>query len=72
MKPDLRLLVRVAPPDAHKTTWNIVVHGISDAAPCYYFRVGVENFGNAEARQVEVFASSLTRQRADGDFEVVG
>jgi hypothetical protein len=36
---------------------------------CYYFHVTVENSGNTEARDVEVFAASLTRRRADGQFE---
>jgi hypothetical protein len=72
MRPELKMLVRVAPPECHKTSAQIhTPAGIIDTAPCYYFHVIVENVGQTEAREVEVFAASLTRRRADGQFEKV-
>src|SRR6266571_3904500 len=54
-KPNLSLRVRVAPPDCHKTTFNILRKGRNivtheteqyvSAMPCYYFRVSIENIG---------------------------
>lgn len=76
MRPRLQLKVKVAPPDCHKTTWRLE-HRAHDPntgedypvvrnLPCYYFRLGVENVGNCEAREVELFARSLVRRGADG------
>jgi hypothetical protein len=39
--------------------------------PCYYFRLEISNTGNLSAHDVEVFAASLRRKRADGTFENV-
>jgi hypothetical protein len=72
MRPDLQMSVRVAAPECQKTHAHF--HGpagIPDQAPCYYFRVMIENIGRTEARQVEVFAAGLSRRRADGTFERV-
>ena len=81
MSPKLELRTRVAPPDCHRTTWRITEPDYDPNTgehftrttefPCYYFRVSIANTGNTEAREVEVFASSLGRKRADGNFEEV-
>src|SRR5215831_5981650 len=71
MRPNLEMSVRVAPPECHKTSWQFQTATGSDAAPCYYFHTTIENIGQTEAREVEVFARSLTRKRADGQFETV-
>jgi len=80
MRPKLELIVRVAPPECHKTSWNYpvaVVDGpggktvVTQSAPCYYFRVAIRNDGNTEAREVELFAAGLKRRRADGNLENV-
>src|SRR5882762_2734799 len=40
MRPELKMSVRVAPPECHKTSSHFrTAAGIPDSAPCYYFRV---------------------------------
>lgn len=79
-RPRLQLGVKVAPPNCHKTAWSHpfpVGHPSyrseeTEYLPCYYFRLAISNTGNAPANNVEVFAASLERKRADGGYEPVG
>jgi len=70
-RPDLKMTVQGAPPDCHKTRATFQTPAGIDSTPCYYFRIAVENVGRTEAREVEVFAASLTRKRANDEFEKV-
>lgn len=79
-RPRLSLEARVVPPDCHKTTWNYTTVTLNwdgravevrKQAPCYYFRLRVLNKGNAEAREVEVYASALERKREDRKYAPV-
>ncbi|MCU0225870.1 MAG: hypothetical protein MUF27_17790 [Acidobacteria bacterium] len=70
-RPKLEVLVRLAPPDCHKTELNIVnqaTRQLLGSWPCYYLRIWVENRGIRRADQVQVFVSQLLRRRADGTF----
>lgn len=75
-RPSLNALVRLRPPDCHKTELTKLVWGIVTAEPnpsvgghvqCYYLRLWVENKGK-RAEKVQVFASKLQRRQADGTF----
>ena len=68
MSPKLEVSINTSPPDCHKTTLRYVAHNMIQEAPCYYFRLRVKNSGNGRAEMVEVFASELLRERADGTF----
>jgi len=78
MRPKLKAAAKAHPPFAHKTSWVYPYWPIPRGAesetehlPCYYFRLAILNYGNTVARQVEVFAKSLSRRRVDGAFETV-
>ena len=64
MRPKLRLIARVARPDAEKNKWKT-------GADVYYFRLSVVNEGNAAARDVQVYLAGVERLRADKKYEVV-
>ncbi len=67
--PQLTASISVAPPDCHKTILNLANAGVVYAKiDCYYFRLRIKNSGNQRAELVEVFASELLRQQADGSF----
>ncbi len=73
--PRLHMSVTLAPPDCVKTTFS--VGGWWSGVPlthyeCYYLRMRVHNNeGNERAEHVEVYASVLSRQQADGSFRLV-
>ncbi len=64
VRPHLQLNAIVSPPDCQKTKSDI-------GADVYYFRLRVENTGNAAARDVQVYLASAQRQRADRQYEAV-
>jgi hypothetical protein len=64
VRPKLRLTVRVMRPDAEKTRWK-------DGTEAYYFRLGITNVGNAEARDVQVYLASVEKRRKDSTYEVI-
>lgn len=48
-------------------------HTIQTAeADVYYFRIRVNNYGKAKAKNVEVFASELSKLKADGTYKTRG
>lgn len=86
--PELSIDFRFAPPDRIKTYWQFregqpalsvttgPYYGDSgiprSIADVYYFRIRVTNSGNQKAEMVEVFATELRKQQADGEtFERV-
>lgn len=60
--PTLRLGVRVGRPVAEKTFWGGPMAG--SLVTVYYFRLEVENVGNASAEDVQVYAASVHRVAA--------
>lgn len=62
--PTLRVRVRCEPPDC-------VMVPFSNGVMTTYLRIWVENVGNVAARDAEVYAHRLQRQRASGDWEEV-
>lgn len=73
-RPNLRVSVKLGPPDCHKTQVSYVAQGIapiSGIADCYYLRLWVENKGTIRAEKVQVFAARLWRRLADGSFKQV-
>ena len=79
-RPRLRLQGKAVQPFCHKTTWTHpfpsgdprhLPNTKLEYLPCYYFRVAISNSGNSAASNVEVYASSLRRKRADQEFEPV-
>lgn len=69
-RPKLRASVRTAPPDCVMVPLSNSLTG-ELLANALYIGIAVENCGNATAKNVEVFANELQRQRADGRWEVV-
>jgi hypothetical protein len=80
-RPRLKVQAKTQPPLCRKTWWmhpwppgdlrydaNKVE---AEYFPCYYFGLEISNVGNMAASNVEVYASSLTRKRADEEFEPV-
>jgi hypothetical protein len=68
-RPVLKVSIRTEPPDCVAvpfTSQNGVL--IADAV---YLRLWIENTGNAPAKNAEVYATGLCRQRADGEWEAV-
>lgn len=75
-RPLLNASIATHPPDSHLTTMQYAIGfsaGASTAqrAPCYYFRLWVNNEGKTRAEKVEVFLQKVERLRADGQFETV-
>jgi len=50
---------------------HLCVGGSSVERPHYSLRIAIENCGNSEAKNVEVFAKELKRQKGRGTFEPV-
>jgi hypothetical protein len=88
VRPKLSIDFRFAPPDCMKTQWQFrpdqpvlsvttgPYYGDSgiprSTADVYYFRIRVTNSGRRKAEMVEVFATELRKQQADGEtFERV-
>jgi hypothetical protein len=72
-KPVLKVSVSPKPPDCHKIDLNQFGLGgnIILSAPCYYFRLRVENEGETVAESVEVFADKLEKLGANQRYEAV-
>jgi hypothetical protein len=85
-RPRLEISINLAPPDCIKTKmlYSIEYRGGVSLLPTdprewprereidtYYFRLKVTNIGNEKAELVEVFASELSKQQADGSFKIV-
>ena len=69
-RPKLKIIVDSNPPQCRKTFLSNTKTG-DKVADCYYFRLWVDNNGNTSAKNVEVFASELKKERADGILESV-
>lgn len=67
--PELRASIKGAPPDCVSVPFTSQ-DGVF-LADSVYLRLWVENFGNATARNVEVYAKELRRKRVDGEWERV-
>jgi hypothetical protein len=67
-RPKLTVSIALAPPDCHKTMANYRTPQGWQSADCYYLRLWVENVGKTRAERVQVFAASLSRRNADGNF----
>lgn len=83
-KPILNIKADLTPPNCQKTKYNHPLNATIFSVPasafhhamddeilkldCYYLRIWVENNGNRSAKQVQVFASKLLKQRADLTF----
>jgi len=68
-RPKFQVSIRSEPPDCHAVPFTK-----SDGtfvADSIYLRIWVKNVGNATARNAEVYAEDLRRQRADGTWERV-
>jgi hypothetical protein len=68
-RPDFRVSIKTEPPDCvavpfHRTDGTFVAHSI-------YLRARIENIGNVTAKNVEVYAKALQRQRLDKTWEPV-
>jgi len=68
-RPKLKIIVDSNPPQCRKT--YLSDNSGNKIADCYYFRLWVDNYGNTSAKNVEVFASELKREKADGTLENV-
>lgn len=75
-RPILNASIATHPPDSHLTTMQYSIgwsagESVMQRAPCYYFRLWVNNEGRTRAEKVEVFLRKVVRLRADGQFEIV-
>lgn len=67
-RPELRIDLRLEPPDCHMTGFG----GSPDSpgsVKCYYFRLRIANNGRSVAKDVEVIAEELFKSVADGSFQ---
>jgi hypothetical protein len=64
VRPRLAMHVRLARPDAEKTSFN-------DGTSVYYFRLAVENVGNAAAHDVQVYVSEIKKKKPDDKYASV-
>jgi hypothetical protein len=69
-RPKLALVVGMQPPEAHRTVLSRATPNPA-ATACYYFLLRLENTGNVEAKDVEVFASRLLEKCADRSYRPV-
>ncbi len=69
-RPKLKVKVDPNPPHCHKTylTRRDTGEFIGD---CYYFRILIENNGKTSAKEVEVYAKELLKQKKDGTYKAV-
>lgn len=67
-RPKFRVSVKTEPPDCEAVPFTQNGTFVADSI---YLRLWVENCGNATARNVEVYAKVLRRQRIDGKWEKV-
>jgi hypothetical protein len=70
-RPKLDLSVDLKPPDCLKIPLAVRSEDDQNFVDAYYFRLRVSNRGNAAARGVEVFAGSLLRCQAGGEYKLV-
>ena len=68
-KPILSVSIKTEPPDCVAVPYT--KQDGSFIANTVYLRIWVENTGKATAKNVEVYAKSLKRQRADNTWEIV-
>jgi hypothetical protein len=68
-KAELEVSCKTEPPDCHAVP--ITLRDGSLVGNSYYLRLKVKSVGNAAAKNVEVFAERLRRERADGTSEPV-
>jgi len=67
-RPAFGVSIRTEPPDCVAVPLTNTTDG-TFVANCVYLRLWVENIGNATAKNAEVYAKELRRQRADGTWE---
>ncbi len=69
-KPSFQVSVRTEPPDCVSVPFT--TFDGTFVADSIYLRLWVQNVGNATAKNAEVYAKEVRRQRADGSWERVG
>lgn len=69
-RPRFQVSIRTEPPDCVAVPFTRADGTL--VADSIYLRLWVENVGNATAKNAEVYAKELLRQRADGKWERVG
>lgn len=79
-RPRLEVSISLNPPYCHKVVKYFTyppmspdnpLYGKQYQADCYYFRLRIKNNGDVRAEHVEVYAAKLTKQVADGSFQLV-
>jgi hypothetical protein len=68
-RPKFRVSIKTEPPDCIAVPFNKPDGTI--IANSVYLRLWIDNFGNATAKNAEVYAKELRRRRADGEWERV-
>jgi len=69
-RPKFQVTIKTEPPDCVAVPFT--TRDGAFVADSIYLRLWVENIGNATAKNAEVYAKELRRQRADGTWERVG
>ncbi len=70
--PNLDVRVKLEAPDCHKIPLQVINQSTGEllrTINSYYLRLWVFNSGRVRADRVQVFASKLLRQHADGEFK---
>lgn len=79
-RPRLEVSISLNPPYCHKIVKYFTYPPLAPdnqlyskqfQADCYYFRLRIKNNGEVRAEHVEVYAAELTKQVADGSFQLV-
>ena len=71
--PNLDVRVKLEAPDCHKIPLQVINQSTGErprTINSYYLRLWVFNSGKVRADRVQVFASKLLRQHADGKFKI--
>jgi hypothetical protein len=68
--PSFHVSIKTEPPDCNAVPFT--KHDGTFVADSIHLRLWVENIGNATAKNAEVYAKELRRQRVDGTWERVG
>ena len=75
-RPELTISLKLGSPDCHRTTcvYSFIhketMQPVQAKAHCYYFRIWVENTGNAPVRKIHVYASNLFEKQGKHYSEI--
>ena len=75
-KPTLRASIRLAAPDCEPGRMQLTIQAedgskATTLAPCYIFRMRIENCGKEKAEHVQVYVAEASTEWADGTYQPI-